>query len=73
MRIKKNLFKPAVLLSAVCLFLAVGGTAEAAELLGIHGSVVDDLVDTSTIMLIDTALGRGRDAGRPAPPAQIRT
>ena len=57
MRIKRNPLKPAVLLSAVCLFLAAGGTAEAAELLGIHGSVVDDTGDTSTILLIDTALG----------------
>ena len=57
MRIKKNLLKPAVLLSAVCLFLAVVGTAEAAELLGIHASDDDDTGDTSTIMLIDTALG----------------
>ena len=57
MRIKKNLLKPAVLLTAVCLFLAAGGPAEAAELLGIHASDVDDLMDTSTIMLIDTALG----------------
>ena len=57
MRIKKNLLKPAVFLSTVCLFLAAGGTAEAAELLGIHASDVDDLMDTSTILLIDTALG----------------
>ena len=60
MRIKKNLLKPAVLLSAVCLFLAVVGTAEAAELLGIHGSEENKTSgadSTSTIMLIDTALG----------------
>ena len=57
MRIKKNLLKPAVLLSAVCLFLAVVGTADAAELLGIHASADNDTGDTSTIMLIDTALG----------------
>ena len=57
MRTKKNLLKPAVLLSTVCLFLAAGGTAEAAELLGIHASDDDDTGDTSTILLIDTALG----------------
>ena len=57
MRTKKNLLKPAVLLSTVCLFLAAGGTAEAAELLGIHGSDENDTGDTSTILLIDTALG----------------
>ena len=57
MRIQKNLLKPAVLLTAVCLFLAAGGAAEAAKLLGIHASDEDDTGDTSTILLIDTSLG----------------
>ena len=57
MSIKKSLLKPAVLLTVVCLFLAAGGTAEAGELLGIHASDVNDLMDTSTILKIDTALG----------------
>ena len=53
----KNLLKLAVSLTAVCLFLAGSGTAQAAELLGIHASVVDDTGDTSTILLINTSTG----------------
>ena len=57
MRIKKNLLTPAVLLTVVCLFLAAGGTAEAAELLGIQASDLDDLMGTAKIRLIDTSSG----------------
>ncbi len=58
MRIKKNLLKPAVLLAAVCLFIAFSGTAEAARLLALTAPPTGDPgTETSKIVLIDTATG----------------
>ena len=56
MRIKKNPWKPAVLPAAVCLLLAAGAPAKAAEILGLTAPVPNG-GDTSKIVRFNTALG----------------